>query len=36
MVDVVFRHVMTIDGQFSNSSESDPLTKAGDSVARRA
>ena len=33
MVDVVFRHVMTIHGQFSNSSESDPL---GDSVAMRA
>ncbi|KAL5500089.1 hypothetical protein EMCRGX_G011590 [Ephydatia muelleri] len=36
VVDVVFRHVMTIHGQFPNSSESDPLTKAGDSVARRA
>eukprot|EP00731_Ephydatia_muelleri_P033277 Em0027g25a len=28
VVDVVFRHVMTIHGQFPNSSESDPLTKA--------
>ncbi|KAL5500060.1 hypothetical protein EMCRGX_G011558 [Ephydatia muelleri] len=36
VVDVVFRHVMTIHGQFPNSSESDPLTKAGDSAARRA
>ncbi|KAL5500186.1 hypothetical protein EMCRGX_G011701 [Ephydatia muelleri] len=36
VVDAVFRHVMTIHGQFSNSPEPDPLTKAGDSVARRA